>query len=125
MDKHTKSQMLDKIVKSLAMTQDDTGSILLVKVPTLVSILDNLPEPLFIELLRRIPDKPPAIEAVEWVAWFKSTCEKFEIPRERFIELAGVDKGDLSKFESSKLNFSPAKRQRLLKVLCDETGLKL
>ena len=111
-----------KLFKILSMTQDDTGKVLLVKIPTLISFLDQLPSEVLAEVLNDVPDNPPPLESLEWVSWFKNTCEIFQIPREKFIEGARIDKGDLSKFEAHKINFSPTKRKRLLKVISDETG---
>ncbi|MGZ3786242.1 MAG: hypothetical protein ACXWR0_17365 [Bdellovibrio sp.] len=122
MDIEGNTEIHNKIIRLLSMTRDNTGSVLLVKIPTLVSFLDLLPQDVLTAALQRMPDIPPPLESPQWVIWFKAVCEKFKIPREKFIEGANVDKGDLSKFEANKLNFGTNKRKRLLKVICSEIG---
>lgn len=123
MSKSSKADEINKIIELLSMTQDDTGSVLLVKIPTMVSFLDLLPAEIVQNLLSRMPDIQPPIESDDWVGWFKMTCQKFQIPRERFIEKAKIDKADLSKFESNKLKFGADKRRRLLAVIQSEVNI--
>lgn len=123
MEDSIKQKIVNQIIALLSMTQDDTGSIILVKKPTLISILDSFPVDLLSELSRRIPEYPPPLDSPEWVTWFKNICIKFEIPREKFLE-ADVDRGDLSKFEANKKEFSPKKRKKLLTVISGATGIQ-
>lgn len=123
MDETNKLELINKIIALLSMTHCDTGQILLVKRPTIASILDSCPASLLADLAARIPEYPPSLDTPEWVIWFKNTCAKFQIPREKFIENALVDKGDLSKFESNKKDFGISIRKRLLKVICDEINV--